>query len=137
MRRARVLGGEVPPRRRAAGRGAAEGRDFADRVVSRIKVLADLDISERRVPQDGRLKLSYGGRAIDVRVSIMPNLYGEDAVLRILDRYQLSAESTLSIEHLGFDAANARFIRRLGAMPYGCCSSPGRPAAARPPRCTR
>lgn len=96
-----------------------EGREFADRVVSRIKVLADLDISERRVPQDGRLKLSYGGRAIDVRVSIMPNLYGEDAVLRILDRYQLSAESTLSIEHLGFDAANARFIRRLGAMPYG------------------
>ena len=96
-----------------------EGRDFADRVVSRIKVLADLDISERRVPQDGRLKLSYGGRAIDVRVSIMPNLFGEDAVLRILDRYQLSAESTLSIEHLGFDAANARFIRRLGAMPYG------------------
>ncbi|MGD9835391.1 MAG: GspE/PulE family protein, partial [Piscinibacter sp.] len=96
-----------------------EGRDFADRVVSRIKVLADLDISERRVPQDGRLKLSYGGRAIDVRVSIMPNLYGEDAVLRILDRYQLSAESTLSIEHLGFDADNARFIRRLGAMPYG------------------
>ncbi|WP_341888613.1 GspE/PulE family protein [Variovorax sp. YR752] len=96
-----------------------EGREFADRVVSRIKVLADLDISERRVPQDGRLKLSYGGRAIDVRVSIMPNLYGEDAVLRILDRYQLSAEETLSIEHLGFDAANARFIRRLGAMPYG------------------
>ena len=96
-----------------------EGRDFADRVVSRIKVLADLDISERRVPQDGRLKLSYGGRAIDVRVSIMPNLYGEDAVLRILDRYQLSADETLNIEHLGFDAANARFIRRLGAMPYG------------------
>jgi len=96
-----------------------EGRDFADRVVSRIKVLADLDISERRVPQDGRLKLSYGGRAIDVRVSIMPNLYGEDAVLRVLDRYQISAEETLNIEHLGFDAANARFIRRLGSMPYG------------------
>ncbi len=96
-----------------------EGRDFADRVVSRIKVLADLDISERRVPQDGRLKLSYGGRAIDVRVSIMPNLYGEDAVLRILDRYQLSADETLNIEHLGFDADNARFIRKLGAMPYG------------------
>ncbi|MFT3954435.1 MAG: GspE/PulE family protein [Piscinibacter sp.] len=96
-----------------------EGREFADRVVSRIKVLADLDIAERRVPQDGRLKLSYGGRAIDVRVSIMPNLYGEDAVLRILDRYQLSADETLNIEHLGFDAGNARFIRRLGAMPYG------------------
>ena len=96
-----------------------EGREFADRVVSRIKVLADLDIAERRVPQDGRLKISYGGRAIDVRVSIMPNLYGEDAVLRILDRYQLSADETLNIEHLGFDAGNAAFIRRLGAMPYG------------------
>ena len=96
-----------------------DGREFADRVVSRIKVLADLDISERRVPQDGRLKLSLNGRAIDVRVSIMPNLYGEDAVLRVLDRYQISAEESLGIEHLGFDAANARFIRRLGKMPYG------------------
>jgi general secretion pathway protein E len=96
-----------------------EGRDFADRVVSRIKVLADLDISERRVPQDGRLKLALNGRTIDVRVSIMPNLYGEDAVLRILDRYQISAEETLNIEHLGFDAENARFIRKLGEMPYG------------------
>ena len=115
-----------------------EGRDFADRVVSRIKVLADLDISERRVPQDGRLKLSYGGRAIDVRVSIMPNLYGEDAVLRILDRYQLAADETLNIEHLGFDADNARLhpqARR--ACPTGCCWSPAPPAAARPPRCTR
>ncbi len=96
-----------------------EGREFADRVVSRIKVLADLDISERRVPQDGRLKLALNGRAIDVRVSIMPNLYGEDAVLRVLDRYQISAEESLGIEHLGFDADNARFIRRLGKMPYG------------------
>jgi general secretion pathway protein E len=96
-----------------------EGRDFADRIVSRIKVLADLDISERRVPQDGRLKLSLNGRAIDVRVSIMPNLYGEDAVLRVLDRYQISAEESLGIEHLGFDESNARFIRRLGQMPYG------------------
>ncbi len=96
-----------------------EGRDFAARVVSRVKVLADLDISERRVPQDGRLKLAFGGRSIDVRVSIMPSLYGEDAVLRILDRYQLSAEQTLNVEHLGFDVENARFIRRLGQMPYG------------------
>ena len=96
-----------------------DGREFADRVVSRIKVLADLDISERRVPQDGRLKLSLNGRAIDVRVSIMPNLYGEDAVLRVLDRYQISAEESLGIEHLGFDATTARFIRKLGKMPYG------------------
>ena len=115
-----------------------EGRDFADRVVSRIKVLADLDISERRVPQDGRLKLSYGGRAIDVRVSIMPNLYGEDAVLRILDRYQLAGRVDAVDRAPGLRRRQrARFIRRLGAMPYGCCSSPGRPAAARPPRCTR
>ncbi len=96
-----------------------DGRDFADRVISRIKVLADLDISERRVPQDGRLRLSYGGRNIDVRVSIMPNLYGEDAVLRVLDRYQISATDRLTIEHLGFDAEAGRFIRRLGQMPYG------------------
>jgi general secretion pathway protein E len=96
-----------------------EGREFADRVVSRVKVLAELDIAERRVPQDGRLKLAYAGRTIDVRVSIMPNLYGEDAVLRVLDRYQISAEQSLSIEHLGFEPISARFIRRLGQMPYG------------------
>lgn len=96
-----------------------EGREFADRVISRLKVLADLDISERRIPQDGRLKLAYGGRAIDVRVSIMPNLFGEDAVLRILDRYQLSAQETLTIRHLGFDEEPARVIRRLGEMPHG------------------
>ncbi len=95
------------------------GRDFADRVVSRIKVLAELDISERRVPQDGRLRLNFGGRSVDVRVSIMPNLYGEDAVLRVLDRHQISASDRLTIEHLGFDAEAARFIRRLGQTPYG------------------
>ncbi len=96
-----------------------EGREFADRVVSRIKVLANLDISERRVPQDGRLKLRLGARAIDVRVSIMPSLYGEDAVLRILDRYQIAADERLSIEHLSFGPAEARFIRRMAQLPYG------------------
>lgn len=96
-----------------------EGREFADRVISRLKVLADLDISERRVPQDGRLKLSRSGREIDVRVSIMPSSYGEDAVLRVLDRYQLAADQTLSVDHLGFDAHAAAFIRRLAQMPYG------------------
>ena len=96
-----------------------EGREFADRVISRIKVLADLDISERRVPQDGRLKLSLGPRSIDVRVSIMPSLHGEDAVLRILDRYQIAADERLSIEHLSFGPAEAQFIRRMAAMPYG------------------
>ncbi len=96
-----------------------EGRDFAERVVSRIKVLADLDIAERRIPQDGRLKLSLAGRHIDVRVSVMPNLYGEDAVLRILDRYQLAADESLSVEHLGFDSASAGFIRKLARLPHG------------------
>jgi general secretion pathway protein E len=96
-----------------------EGKEFADRVISRLKVLADLDISERRVPQDGRLKLSRAGREIDVRVSIMPSSYGEDAVLRILDRYQLAADQTLSVNHLGFDEHAAAFIRRLAQMPYG------------------
>ena len=96
-----------------------EGREFADRVISRVKVLADLDISERRVPQDGRLKLSLGARSIDVRVSIMPSLHGEDAVLHILDRYQIAANERLSIEHLSFGPAEAGFIRRMAAMPYG------------------
>ena len=96
-----------------------EGRDFADRVVSRIKVLADLDISERRVPQDGRLKLRLGARSIDVRVSIMPSLYGEDAVLRILDRYQIAADERLSISHLSFGPAEMRFIRHMAHQPHG------------------
>jgi general secretion pathway protein E len=96
-----------------------DGREFADRVISRVKVLADLDIAERRVPQDGRLKLRLGGRSIDVRVSIMPSLHGEDAVLRILDRYQIAANEQLSINHLSFSAADAQFIRRMAALPYG------------------
>jgi general secretion pathway protein E len=96
-----------------------DGREFADRVVSRIKVVADLDISERRVPQDGRLKLRLGPRSIDVRVSIMPSLYGEDAVLRILDRYQIAADERLSIDHLSFNAEEARFIRHMAHLPYG------------------
>ncbi|CAD5373349.1 Type II secretion system protein E [Rubrivivax sp. A210] len=96
-----------------------DGREFADRVVSRVKVLADLDISERRVPQDGRLKLRLGSRAIDVRVSLMPSLYGEDAVLRILDRYQIAADERLSIQHLSFSASEAAFIRRMAHLPYG------------------
>jgi general secretion pathway protein E len=96
-----------------------EGQDQAGRVISRIKVLADLDITERRLPQDGRLKLKVANRMVDVRVSIMPNLYGEDAVLRILDRYQLAADDKLSLAHLGFGEEQSRFIRRMGQMPHG------------------
>jgi len=96
-----------------------DGRDFADRAISRIKVLAELDISERRVPQDGRLKLRHAARSIDVRVSIMPSLHGEDAVLRILDRYQIAADEKLSINHLSFTESDAAFIRRTAQLPYG------------------
>ncbi|SCK24625.1 GspE/PulE family protein [Vogesella sp. LIG4] len=98
----------------------AEGRDFADQVISRVKVISELDIAERRVPQDGRFKANYAGRDIDFRVSIMPNQFGEDAVLRILDRYQLSqTDGGLTLEALGFEEAHTRFMRSLAAMPYG------------------
>jgi len=97
----------------------SEGRDFADRAISRLKVLADLDISERRIPQDGRLKLRMNDRLIDVRVSIMPSLHGEDAVLRILDRYQLAGGEALSLTHLSFDDEEAQFICRMASLPYG------------------
>ncbi len=96
-----------------------DGQDYAARVISRIKVLANLDITERRLPQDGRIKLRMAGRNVDVRVSIMPNLYGEDAVLRILDRYQLAADDRLSLTHLSFDETQLQFIRRMAQLPYG------------------
>ena len=62
---------------------------MAEQVISRIKVMAELDIAERRIPQDGRFKVAIAGREIDFRVSIMPSIYGEDAVLRILDKQRL------------------------------------------------
>ncbi|MEM5420841.1 GspE/PulE family protein [Paraburkholderia ferrariae] len=100
--------------------GRAEGRDVADQVLSRVKVISELDIAERRVPQDGRFKAQYAGREIDFRVSIMPNQFGEDAVLRILDRYQLSQSAGgLTLEALGFQEADTRFMRKLASMPYG------------------
>jgi len=100
--------------------GRAEGRGIADQVLSRVKVISELDIAERRVPQDGRFKAQFAGRDIDFRVSIMPNLFGEDAVLRILDRYQLSqAAGGLTLEALGFQEADTRFMRSVASMPYG------------------
>jgi len=100
--------------------GRVDGRAPADQVLSRVKVISELDIAERRVPQDGRFKAQYAGREIDFRVSIMPNLFGEDAVLRILDRYQLSQSAQgLTLETLGFQEADTRFMRSVAAMPYG------------------
>jgi general secretion pathway protein E len=93
---------------------------MAEQVISRIKVLAELDIAERRVPQDGRFKVRPAGREIDFRVSIMPSIHGEDCVLRILDKEHLTDElKGLSLDTLGFDADTLARVRRLAAEPYG------------------
>lgn len=96
------------------------GRELAEQVVSRIKVLSELDISERRIPQDGRFRAIISERDVDVRVSIMPGLFGEDAVLRILDRKHLTESGAgLTLERLGFDDAARATLRRLARQPYG------------------
>lgn len=89
-------------------------------VISRIKVMAELDIGEKRIPQDGRFAVSMAAREIDFRVSIMPGLFGEDAVLRILDRQSLTAEAAaLSLDLLGLDVHSKTVIRRLATQPHG------------------
>ena len=96
------------------------GREMAEQVIARIKVMAELDSAERRVPQDGRFKVVMRGREIDLRVSIMPGVYGEDAVLRILDRQQLADELRgISLEGLGFAGDDLAQIRKLAREPYG------------------
>lgn len=100
--------------------GTMQGMDLAEQVISRIKVMSDLDIAERRIPQDGRFKVSIQGREIDFRVSIMPSIFGEDAVLRILDRQALTDHvEGLTLNQLGFSDAAIASIRRLSSEPYG------------------
>ncbi|GAB2882964.1 GspE/PulE family protein [Uliginosibacterium flavum] len=100
--------------------GAVQGADQAEQAISRIKVMAELDIAERRVPQDGRFKANAGGREIDFRVSIMPSIHGEDAVLRVLDKEHLTQEmSGLTLGSLGFDEATRAELRRMASEPYG------------------
>jgi general secretion pathway protein E len=100
--------------------GAVPGIDNAEQAISRIKVISELDIAERRVPQDGRFRAQLRGRDIDFRVSIMPSIHGEDAVLRILDKESLSSESSgLRLDALGFDEDTLHRIRRLAGEPYG------------------
>ena len=100
--------------------GHIGGSELADQVVSRIKVMAELDIAERRVPQDGRFKVAARGRRIDIRVSIMPSIHGEDAVLRVLDKERLADEvSGLTLDALGFDETTKAVLRRLCNEPYG------------------
>src|SRR5262245_40249446 len=95
-------------------------KDWHSSVISRIKVLSDLDIAERRVPQDGRFRVKYKGRFIDLRVSIMPASHGEDAVLRVLDKETLSEKfQSLSLDVVGFSAEETRRFRRYIREPYG------------------
>jgi len=106
--------------------GGINGSDNAEQVISRIKVMAELDIAERRVPQDGRFKVAALGRDIDIRVSIMPSIHGEDAVLRVLDKERLSDQVTgLRLESLGFDAQTMIALRALCQEPYGMLLATG------------
>ena len=100
--------------------GSADSLQVAEQVISRIKVISELDIAETRIPQDGRFKVSMRGRDIDVRVSIMPSLFGEDAVLRILDKQALSDQSKgLRLDYLGFDDESIANLRKMANEPYG------------------
>ncbi len=89
-------------------------------IISRIKVMSELDIAEKRVPQDGRFKVRVKGRTIDFRVSIMPTVHGEDAVIRILDKESANAEfKNLRLDVLGMDAETMRRLRKFIREPYG------------------
>ena len=97
-----------------------DGRSLADQMVSRLKVLAALHIDEHRIPQDGKLQVRSDGRDIDVRVSIMPTIHGEAAVLRILDkRTVVGAEGHLHLGDLGFNPGTLASLRGLIRLPYG------------------
>ncbi|MET0753734.1 MAG: GspE/PulE family protein [Pyrinomonadaceae bacterium] len=89
-------------------------------LISRIKVMSELDIAERRIPQDGRFRVRYKGRTVDFRVSILPSAYGENCVIRILDKEQISEEfKNLSLEVVGFDPEDIRRFRIYIKEPYG------------------
>jgi type II secretory ATPase GspE/PulE/Tfp pilus assembly ATPase PilB-like protein len=95
-------------------------REHHAAIISRIKVMAELDIAERRIPQDGRFRVKIRGRSIDFRVSIMPSIHGEDAVIRILDKESLSKQfASLRLDVLGFDERELARFRRFIREPYG------------------
>ncbi len=95
-------------------------KDWHTTIISRIKVMSELDIAERRVPQDGRFRVRYKGRLIDFRVSIMPTIHGEDAVLRVLDKESMSEKfSSLSLDVVGFSDHEIIPFRRAIKEPYG------------------
>lgn len=89
-------------------------------LISRIKVMSELDIAERRIPQDGRFRVRYKGRTVDFRVSILPSAYGENCVIRILDKEQISEEfKNLSLDVVGFDPDDLKRFRLYIKEPYG------------------
>jgi len=93
---------------------------FHATIISRIKVMAELDIAEKRVPQDGRFKLRIKGKTVDFRVSIIPTIHGEDCVIRILDKESTSEEfKNLNLDVLGFEGETVRKLRRHASEPYG------------------
>jgi type II secretory ATPase GspE/PulE/Tfp pilus assembly ATPase PilB-like protein len=95
-------------------------RQFHSSIISRVKVMAELDIAEKRVPQDGRFKVRMPGKTIDFRVSIMPSVHGEDAVIRILDKESISEQFTeLKLDILGFPEQELRRFRKYIREPYG------------------
>ena len=95
-------------------------REFHSAIIARIKVMSELDIAEQRVPQDGRFRVRYKNRPIDFRVSIMPSIHGEDAVLRVLDKESLSEKfRTLTLDVVGFSETDLKKFRRYIAEPYG------------------
>ncbi|HZO01489.1 MAG TPA: GspE/PulE family protein [Burkholderiales bacterium] len=98
-----------------------DDRVQAEQAIARVKVLAELDVTERRVPQDGRFKAIDRSRAIDFRVSVMPSIHGEDAVLRVLDKQSLyeTTRQQLSLDSLGFEEHDIRALRRLSHEPHG------------------
>ena len=96
------------------------GKDWHSTIISRIKVMSELDIAERRIPQDGRFRVRYKGRLIDFRVSIMPTIHGEDAVLRVLDKESMSEKfAKLSLDVVGFADNDLVKFRRYIKEPYG------------------
>src|ERR1700743_1465649 len=95
-------------------------REHHSTILSRIKVMSELDIAERRVPQDGRFRVRYKGRLIDFRVSVMPTVHGENAVLRVLDKESMSEKfSKLTLDVVGFADDDLRRFRRYIKEPYG------------------
>ena len=96
------------------------GKQFHSSIISRVKVMAELDIAEKRVPQDGRFKVRMPGKTIDFRVSIMPSVHGEDAVIRILDKESISEQFTeLKLDILGLPELELRRFRKYIREPYG------------------